>query len=55
MQNRRQLIEDLGKSIVNDLSDRYHYLQKVKVKITKFNPAGKFEGANAVIVMEREL
>ncbi len=55
MQNRRQLIEDLGKSIINELSERYHHLQKVKVKITKFNPAGKFDGANAVIIFERDL
>lgn len=55
MAERRALIEDLGKSIVKELCDRYPYLQKVRVKITKFNPMGRFDGANAVVNFEREL
>jgi dihydroneopterin aldolase len=55
MNNPRLLIEDLGKSIINEISERFHHLQKVKLTITKYNPAGKFDGANAVIVLERDL
>ncbi|MFY8022439.1 MAG: dihydroneopterin aldolase [Bacteroidia bacterium] len=55
MNNRRALIEELGKSIINELCERFSYIQKVKLTITKYNPAGKFDGANAVIVFERDL
>lgn len=54
MQNRRDLIEDLAKTILqrlsNHLFDRGNLI--ITVKVTKQNPAGKFGSGSASVTLQ---
>jgi dihydroneopterin aldolase len=51
MENPRDFIESVAQSIINQLKTDYNHLENISVKITKYNPAGKFDGGNASVVL----
>lgn len=51
MENPRDFIETVAQSIINQLKTDYNHLENICVKITKYNPAGKFDGGNASVVL----
>lgn len=51
MEKPRDFIETLAQSILNQLKTDYNHLENISVKITKYNPAGKFDGGNASVVL----
>lgn len=53
MANRENLVEQVANHIMRELSEKYMYLEKIRIQITKRNPAGKFNGADAVIHLEK--
>lgn len=51
MEKPRDFIETVAQSIINQLKTDYNHLENISVKITKYNPAGKFDGGNASVVL----
>jgi dihydroneopterin aldolase len=51
MEKPRDFIETVAQSIINQLKNDYNHLESISVKITKYNPAGKFDGGNASVVL----
>lgn len=51
MEKPRDFIETVAQSIINQLKNDYNHLENISVKITKYNPAGKFDGGNASVVL----
>ena len=51
MENPRDFIETVAQSIINQLKTDYNHLENISVKITKYNPADKFDGGNASVVL----
>jgi dihydroneopterin aldolase len=49
MEKPRDFIEAVAQSIINQLKTDYNHLENITVKITKYNPAGKFDGGNASV------
>lgn len=55
MSLRKDLLEQIASNIINELSERFIYLERIHIRIIKKNPAGRFNGANAVISLEKVL
>lgn len=51
MEKPRDFIETVAASIITHLKTDYNHLANITVKITKYNPAGKFDGGNASVVL----
>jgi len=49
MEIPRDFIESVAQSIITKLKTDYNHLENITVKITKYNPAGKFDGGNASV------
>ncbi len=45
----RNFIETVAQSIINHFKTDYNHLTNISVKITKYNPAGLFDGGNASV------
>lgn len=49
MEIPRDFIETVAQSIISKLKTDYKHLENITVKITKYNPAGQFDGGNASV------
>ena len=49
MEIPRDFIETVAQSIITKLKTDYNHLENITVKITKYKPAGKFDGGNASV------
>ena len=49
MEIPRDFIETVAHSIITKLKTDYNHLENISVKITKYNPAGQFDGGNASV------
>ena len=49
MEIPRDFIETVAQSIITKLKTDYNHLENITVKITKYNPAGNFDGGNASV------
>jgi len=51
MDKPRDFIETVAQSIISQIKTDYNHLEHISVKITKYNPAGKFDGGNASVCL----
>ncbi|MES2380866.1 MAG: dihydroneopterin aldolase [Bacteroidota bacterium] len=51
MEQPRDFIETVAADIITQLKTDYNHLANITVKITKYNPAGKFDGGNASVTL----
>jgi dihydroneopterin aldolase len=51
MEIPRDFIETVAQSIISKLKIDYNHLENISVKITKYNPAGQFDGGNASVCL----
>ncbi|MES2655689.1 MAG: dihydroneopterin aldolase [Bacteroidota bacterium] len=51
MEQPRDFIETVAAEIITQLKTDYNHLANITVKITKYNPAGKFDGGNASVTL----
>ena len=49
MELPKDFIETVAHGIITQLKTDYNHLENISVKITKYNPAGKFDGGNASV------
>ncbi len=51
MEQPRDFIETVAAGILTQLKTDYNHLANITVKITKYNPAGQFDGGNASVTL----
>lgn len=51
MEQPRDFIETVAAGIITQLKTDYNHLESITVKITKYNPAGQFDGGNASVTL----